>query len=252
MEHVASFARMSNFFATEVMARQIVNADMALTLAGDDRLDWLIHLDVDELLYADDHICNYLRNAPPCVGQVIYPNYEALPESSDICDYFKEVTLFKKNPCFCSPAAVDKWLDRTGRTWFYVAYCNGKAAVRIATGVSTAGVHIFDISKTRYDTVIARDHIILHYPNCGLERFRLKYRARGNFPDKCFDQWSRLPAHLLSRDVVNRGSRDDVLAFYERHMCSRAQADVEYLLALGIGERIIGPSKWLSAPTTHG
>ena len=39
-------------YATEVMARQIVNATWALELSRQEGIDWLVHIDADEILYA--------------------------------------------------------------------------------------------------------------------------------------------------------------------------------------------------------
>jgi hypothetical protein len=38
-----------------------------------------------------------LRNVPPEVDTLVFPNYESLPERDDVGDPFLEVTLFKKN-----------------------------------------------------------------------------------------------------------------------------------------------------------
>jgi hypothetical protein len=140
-----AFERLETFLDREVMARQILNADTAIQMAYADGADWLLHLDIDELFYCDGPIQQHFATIPESVAQVIYPNLEAFPEATDIDDYFRTVTLFKKNPHFCQSEQIDHWLTLTGRKWYFVAYRNGKVAVRVMPGVSASGVHLFDV-----------------------------------------------------------------------------------------------------------
>ena len=82
----------------EWYARQCLNADLAFNQAKADGCDWLIHLDIDEELYAPGarslaetlvaHAGNDLLH---------FANHEAIPEAWHIDDYFRDVTLFKKH-----------------------------------------------------------------------------------------------------------------------------------------------------------
>jgi hypothetical protein len=245
--NVPSFERLWPFYHREVMARQILNADVAIHLAIADQADWLLHIDIDELFYCDRPVADHAPAArhfgaiPQTVGQVVYLNYEGFPETTDVADYFREVTLFKKNPHLCAPEQVAEWLARTGRDWYFVAYRNGKAAVRLQPGVSTDGVHVFDIAKTGGETIHIANPYVLHYPNCGLARFIRKYQYRGAFSATSFDRWPRLPCHLASRDVVLRGEQEEIREFFDRHMRCRNADEADSLVEAGLGQRITAP-----------
>jgi len=102
-EHLQQRWKASTLFAApfaqaEVMARQCLNLEVAIDLARQRHIDWLLHIDVDELFYSahqsvQDHFAILTARQVP---GIIYPNYEAVPEQVDVVDYFKEVTLFKK------------------------------------------------------------------------------------------------------------------------------------------------------------
>jgi Glycosyl transferase family 2 len=248
-----SFERLETFLNCEVMARQILNADTAIQMAFADGAHWLLHLDIDELFYCQGRIQQHFANMPEEVAQVRYPNFEAFPEVTDIDDYFRTVTLFKKNPHFCESARIDRWLTLTGRQWYFVAYRNGKAAVRVMPGVSTSGVHVFDVHETSRQTVSIANPYVLHYPNCGLDYFIRKYRLLGAFSDKAFEQFPRPSCHLESRDVVLRGDMAEIRAFFDQHILCRNAAEADSLLEADLGRRITGPRDFLSdlSTSTH-
>jgi hypothetical protein len=132
-----------------------------------------------------------------CACQVTLLNHEAAPESSDIFDWFKEVTLFKRSP------------SAGGNKRHFVAYTNGKSGVRLAPGVVPAGPHRFtSVSPARrLQSIVVSDQVtttagargctqpdagnsaesqepfcypvLLHFVNCGFEEWRRKCVLRG-------------------------------------------------------------------------
>ncbi|KAH1090031.1 hypothetical protein J1N35_017288 [Gossypium stocksii] len=84
----------------------------AIFMARDAGMDWIIHLDTDEL---------------------IYPNYESIVERDDIKDPFGVVTMFKKNydhlpkeTYFCLYREATR-----GNANYFLTYENGKEAARV-------------------------------------------------------------------------------------------------------------------------
>ena len=162
---------------SEVTARQVLAIERALRSSWAAGCQWLLHIDVDEALCCgglqptrppqqngaevNDRMTRdndaergevgqphqdaslealaatagaaeqFFAGLPPALDQVTFMNHEAAPESAVIADWFKEVTLFKRNPS----AGGDKR--------HFVAYTNGKSAVRLAEGVIPAGPHRF-------------------------------------------------------------------------------------------------------------
>ena len=66
-------------------------------MATKDNVDWLLHIDTDELMYpggnAGFSLQNVLAKFADEVDTVVFPNYESLPETDKVHDPFTEVTL---------------------------------------------------------------------------------------------------------------------------------------------------------------
>lgn len=64
-------------------------------------MDWILHVDTDELMYPAGSpgfsLQEVLGAVPSHVDSLVFPNHEALPEREDVLNPFLEVTLFKKN-----------------------------------------------------------------------------------------------------------------------------------------------------------
>ncbi|XP_062200670.1 glycosyltransferase-like KOBITO 1 isoform X4 [Phragmites australis] len=88
--------------------------EMAIVMARDVGMDWIIHLDTDELLYpggaAEYSVRRSLAEVPRDADMVIFPNYESSVERHNIKDPFSEVRrLAKKRRCLailCLPIRV--------------------------------------------------------------------------------------------------------------------------------------------------
>lgn len=149
----------------EMMARQRLNVEVALDLAAQDRVNWLLHIDVDELFYspaasAKDH---FKKLEIRGVFQSLYLNCEAIPEVADITNPFVEATLFKVHPL----ALPNKKLNQKqlsvidgsphlmpNRFFFY--HMDTKAAAMLVPGVTTSGVHKFGFEIAGPPTLRAR------------------------------------------------------------------------------------------------
>lgn len=63
----------------ELFVKQSLNMEMAIVMARDAAMDWIIHLDTDELLYpgggAEYSVRHLLADVPGDVDMVIFPNY---------------------------------------------------------------------------------------------------------------------------------------------------------------------------------
>ena len=90
---------------------------VAIEMATKDNVDWLLHIDTDELMYPGGSpsfsLQDVLAAFPDDVDTVVFPNYESLPESSKVHDPFTEVM----RPCshlagscvhFCSVILSEK------------------------------------------------------------------------------------------------------------------------------------------------
>ena len=223
-------------YAVEVPIRQSLHASYAAHLLESQEIPsvWLLHIDIDELfLYTStsnikDHF-NSLQEKG--INHMTYLNHEGVPESTQVLDYFKEVTLFRMNhhsvPVTPSTqSALMWWSHRRKHGQYLIAYDNGKSAVCIKQDKSNGliearTVHTFTHSlkggtalkdyRTCNDKEVflpCTDPCILHYVACGLNHLVEKYRILGNFPPSWTTATGSIPIapcfHLDAQDAYIR------------------------------------------------
>lgn len=159
---------------TTLQARQIATMKRARETSMSMGIDWLLHIDDDELLYSPEGkpIGQILAGLPTTVEQAYVPNVEAVYPSSDTKSCFPEVAQANTNP------------------YTYVSYVNGKAAVRV-TGAdddmipagphqwqSTVGLMVpsIHLDQEPFGTPV----FVLHFESCPVWRWEEKYWELGN------------------------------------------------------------------------
>ena len=253
-ETLPEYAEHRAFLDSEVMARQVLNAGIAMKRARDMGLDWLLHIDADELFFSPNQsVAEHLAGAgAERADTAQYPNFEAVPETADIADAFREVDLFKIPPALNPGPFTDEGVELLRATpqlpqgLFFHFYSNGKSAVRLgAAAARPNGVHRF-CHGTR-ETVTARncDAYILHYACSGVESYWQKYRTLGHFADRWLEKddirQAIGPLHLDARDVVATGDRDAALAFYRQRIAIEDRGRADALIGHGVLLRIAQP-----------
>ena len=245
------------FVDKEVMARQELNVGIAIKLALKMKIQWLLHIDIDELFFP---FCNgvgthFKSLTEENVGRVTYLNYEAIPERLYIGDYFKEVTLFKKSPDSFPGGSLNDKQTRLIRSIpqlpasFFLFYGNGKQAARVTEQLRPHGVHCFRSSEGVDE--ISQNAVILHYACCGFDHFWRKYSRLGNFSDMRVG-WIDLAAlgnifHLEARNVFLSGDRARVRDFYHGRVVFEDDEQKSKLLKSGLCCRFHEPSRKLKA-----
>jgi len=166
-----------------VVHRQMLNVGAVMHHAIEEGIGWLLHLDSDELLapYSPGvPIARYFEQVPERTDEVIFPNFEALPESEQIGDPFLETTLFKKSPYYMRYREFEllytAWNGHSGTFKLFNAYITGKSALRMRDAnvpFVPASVHHFLPIRFNKNVHIedAGGPIVLHDPHCGLNRF---------------------------------------------------------------------------------
>ncbi|MEO8548339.1 MAG: glycosyltransferase family 2 protein [Kofleriaceae bacterium] len=239
----------------QVMVRQILNAELALQIARSQRIEWLVHLDGDELLDYPRDVSTFFAALDPKIQQVTFANLEVLPERADVADMFLELTLFKRHPrdlpggrFSAAQANVVAECRHAPNRWFYY-YTIGKSAVRVAPGVVPHGVHFFRDAAGRTEGARVQSPRVLHYMNAGFENFWRRYQTWGRFPDywlggeRIVDRIGDF--HVLARDVVAQGDRDAARRFYEERVVMNDRALASRLIDAGVCERIQEPANRL-------
>jgi hypothetical protein len=187
---LAGYPDRSDMSPSGVMNRQNSNTEIALDIALKKNITWLLHIDIDELFYEPEGDRSW--QTLDGVDHITFVNHEAVPLAHEVHNPFLECTLFKVN----------------GRLEF-IAYGNGKSAVRLAPEVQSWGVHAFTGYKG--EKIHMRDNqqspVILHYPNVCFENWVQKYIAYGKFSNFWFEdptQALTLTFMLESRDRLQK------------------------------------------------
>ena len=244
-------------------ARQLLNVEVAAGLALDAGLHWLLQIDADELFYVPcgsvtEHFTDLANRQ---VYGITYPNYEAVSGQLEVADYFREVTLFKRNRVHLDAGqkgALATYASTEVNPGF-LAYANGKSAARLEAALLPWGNHHFQLRKgtMQYQKpyvplaeAAADPHgpLVLHYAECGFSHFLRKYQTWGNFPDvylggqQIIDQ---VPFRIRAREVVKTGDVQRVEAFYRREAMMGDESTRARLLNEGLLCRITGPAEVL-------
>lgn len=82
-------------------------------MAYKDNIDWILHIDTDELMYpggaGEYSLARALSEIPADVDTLIFPNYESMPERDDVSDPFSEVST----PSLSAPPHLQRLDYRT-------------------------------------------------------------------------------------------------------------------------------------------
>lgn len=236
-----SWPEYAAFVDSEWYARQCLNVDIGFAQAKADGCDWLIHIDIDEEVYAPGP-----RTLAECLAahagdDVLYlNNHEGIPETWHVEDYLLEVSLFKKHPDMLTATQLLQ-IGRHFGMRYYLAYSNGKAAVNLhGSAVRGEGVHWFQPCNKKGQ---ATELCVLHYANCGFNWFFEKFRTIGHFSDTWFGNIEIkpvMPFMIESRTAVAGGSIHDATRLYEQRVMRQGglPASRDELLDAGILMRI--------------
>ncbi len=181
--------------STAVAARQTLHASAALEAASSDELggaplDWLVHLDDDELL---------VSRGPGRGGSSLAGHFAALGRSDlAVARYLVHELLhpwdgaaaprFKLNPTLATlrlgTAGWARLQADLGEGPYFIAHTNGKAAARVSATTAAAGVHGWRVADAASPsrTALLDGPLLLHLPVASASAFhqKLARRTSGN------------------------------------------------------------------------
>ena len=184
-----------------VAARQTMNASTALQAAkagtlGGNELDWLLHLDLDELFYVEgtgrggNTLGDHFGAASAAGFSLIrYLNHELLaPQQAGVPPRFKvnpRLAAARLGPAGWTMLVQHLSMSQADTRPYFNGYLNGKSAVLVRAGVAAAGVHGWTTESTSSDeeSCLLAGPSILHFHFASPEAFRLKYLNKAASPE---------------------------------------------------------------------
>ena len=227
------YADSAPYVDNTVGARQMLNIEYGTRQAIRDGMEWLLHIDIDELIRVkgndmQSHVGELVRNG---YERANYLNYEGIPVRRDTENYYREVKVFKKPVKLLARQGITRKGTWPGHRRYFNFYVNGKSMTRLDHDTVPLGAHRWKNLSRKTRSVTLFNPCILHYAVCGYSHFRLKYAHRGNFSDRRMHQDLRAGGALLdldARDAYMAG--DEALA--ERIYRERVMMDHQSIVRL--------------------
>ncbi|KAH0773895.1 hypothetical protein KY290_011032 [Solanum tuberosum] len=116
----------------ELFVKHTLNMEMAIVMAREAGVDWIIHLDTDELMHPAGTSCL------PTLSK-----HESNVERDDVKEPFSEVSMFKKNyDHLTKEMYFGNYKEATrGNPNYFLTYGNGKSAARVQGHMRSNGAH---------------------------------------------------------------------------------------------------------------
>ncbi|CAA7060569.1 unnamed protein product [Microthlaspi erraticum] len=232
----------------ELFVKQSLNMEMAITMAQNDGMEWIIHLDTDELIHpAGTHeysLRKLLGNISSDVDAVVFPNYESSVERDDIKEPFSEVSMFKKNfDHLPREVYFGSYKEATrGNPNYFLTYGNGKAAARVQDHLRPNGAHRWHNYKKSVNEVKLDEAAVLHYTYPKFSDLTSRRDRCGCKPTKvdvkrCF----MLEFDRAAFIIASTASSEEMLQWYREKVVWTDEKLKLKLLRKGILTRIYAP-----------
>ncbi|KAF9664638.1 hypothetical protein SADUNF_Sadunf16G0039100 [Salix dunnii] len=232
----------------ELFVKQSLNMEMAIVMAREAGVDWIIHLDTDELIHPagarEYSLRQLLMDVPGNVDMVIFPNYESSVERDDIKEPFSEVSLFKKNyDHLPKDVYFGNYKEATrGNPNYFLTYGNGKSAARIQDHLRPNGAHRWHNYMKTPNEVKLEEAAVLHYTYPKFSDLTSRRDRCGCKPTKedvkrCF----MLEFDRSAFIIASTATEEEMLLWYRERIVWTDKALNLKLLRKGILTRIYTP-----------
>ncbi|XP_076893159.1 glycosyltransferase-like At2g41451 [Bidens hawaiensis] len=232
----------------ELFVKQSLNMEMAIVMAREADMDWILHLDTDELIYPagtrEYSLRKLLSDVPKYVDMVVFPNYESSVERDDIKDPFSEVSLFKKNyDHLPKDTYFGNYKESTrGNPNYFLTYGNGKSAARIQHHLRPNGAHRWHNYMKTPNEIKLDEAAVLHYTYTKFSDLTSRRDRCGCKPTK--DDVKRCFMLEFDRSafiIASTATEEEMLSWYREHVVWTDKTLNMKLMRKGILIRIHAP-----------
>nr|XP_043611395.1 glycosyltransferase-like At2g41451 isoform X2 [Erigeron canadensis] len=232
----------------ELFVKQSLNMEMAIVMAKESHMEWIIHLDTDELIHPagtrEYSLTQLLLDVPENVDMVVFPNYESSVERDDIQEPFSEVSLFKKNfDHLTKETYFGNYKESTrGNPNYFLTYGNGKSAARVQNHLRPNGAHRWHNYRKTPNEIKFEEAAVLHYTYTKFSDLTSRRDRCGCKPTKeevkrCF----MLEFDRAAFIIASTATEDEMLNWYREHVVWMDNDLKKKLMKKGILTRIYAP-----------
>ncbi len=209
------------------------------------RLEWLFMIDQDELLWSAKDLKQSLQEEANGFHEVKIPVLEAVPDSLDAQDPFRNSRYFKVHR-----KDRYKWAHRlhatsafTRKTRYFRGHRKGKQALRLDGTVKEVRLHGASSYSSDYRETVSTRIELLHFDAATFEQWKWKWRNRQEF-GRHGSRERRKQARVFDR-IEGLDDETKMVETYQRlHMIR--QREIPILRALGLLRKIHINESWLT------
>ncbi|KAI3760695.1 hypothetical protein L1987_51093 [Smallanthus sonchifolius] len=232
----------------ELFVKQSLNMEMAIVMAREANMDWILHLDTDELIHPagtrEYSLRKLLSDVPKHVDMVVFPNYESSVERDDIKDPFSEVSMFKKNyDHLPKDTYFGNYKESTrGNPNYFLTYGNGKSAARVQHHLRPNGAHRWHNYMKSPKEIKLDEAAVLHYTYTKFSDLTSRRDRCGCKPMK--DDVKRCFMLEFDRSafiIASTATEEEMLSWYREHVVWTDKTLNMKLMRKGILTRIHAP-----------
>ncbi|XP_059646240.1 glycosyltransferase-like At2g41451 [Cornus florida] len=243
---------LANFFYkpcnNELFVKQSLNMEMGIAMAREAGMDWILHLDTDELIHpagaSEYSVRQVLSDVPKNIDIVVFPNYESSVERDNIKEPFTEVSMFKRNYDHLPKETYFGYYKEAtrGNPNYFLTYGNGKAAARVQDHLRSNGAHRWQNYMKSPTEIKLDEAAVLHYTypkfsDLTSRRDRCGCKPTEEDVKRCFMLDFDRAAFIIASTVTE----EEMLYWYREHVVWTDKKLIVKLLKRGILTRIYAP-----------
>lgn len=161
--------------------RQTLNADLALQWAKDLSIDWIAHIDIDELIYSKQlKIKDILALLHQNIDYLLLPPLEAIPLKMECINPYKELRYFKtliREKKKLASLPHKETILYSGE--YFRGHLGGKSITRISSNIHSLNIHKPSCRSGEALTEQShKDAFLLHYDCYNYENWFTKWKRR--------------------------------------------------------------------------
>lgn len=173
---------------SHIEIRQTLNADCALQWCRTTDIDWIAHIDVDELIYCSQKSTkDILATLEPNISYLSMQPLEAIPAGINCENPFKELKNFK---VLIRDKEQLELLPRKNETLYLGEYLrghlSGKSFTRVSDKIKSLNIHkptahqLDSLTEVQHDSIFILHYDCYNYENW-LKKWNRRYDGTANF-----------------------------------------------------------------------